>query len=107
MKHYSVMLSDAIDGLNLKDNSIVVDATLGYAGHSSKILEIIKNGHLYGFDEDMEAISYASKKLKSVGNNYTIIHSNFSNMSAELKKLNVTKVDAILFDLGVSSPQLD
>ena len=107
MKHYSVMLQEAIDGLNLKPNSIVVDATMGYAGHSSKILESIIKGHLYGFDEDQEAINYADKRLSKIANNYTIIHSNFSNMKEELAKYNVTNVDAILFDLGVSSPQLD
>ena len=107
MKHYSVMLQEAIDGLNLKPNSIVVDATMGYAGHSSKILEKITNGHLYGFDEDQEAINYADERLSKVASNYTIIHSNFSNMKDELLKYDVTNVDAILFDLGVSSPQLD
>ncbi len=107
MKHYSVMLNEAIEGLNLKPNSIVVDATMGYAGHSSKILEKITNGYLYGFDEDQEAIKYADERLSKINNNYKIIHSNFSNMKEELALNNVTSVDAILFDLGVSSPQLD
>ncbi len=107
MKHYSVMLNEAIEGLNLKPNSIVVDATMGYAGHSSKILEKIANGYLYGFDEDQEAIKYADERLSKINNNYKIIHSNFSNMKEELALNNVTSVDAILFDLGVSSPQLD
>ena len=107
MKHYSVMLNEAIEGLNLKPDSIVVDATMGYAGHSSKILETIPNGYLYGFDEDQEAIKYADERLSKINNNYKIIHSNFSNMQDELALNNVTSVDAILFDLGVSSPQLD
>jgi 16S rRNA (cytosine1402-N4)-methyltransferase len=107
MKHYSVMLNEAVDGLNLHDDSIVVDATLGYGGHSSVILKCIPNGHLYAFDEDMDAIDYSEKRLSEISNNFTIIHSNFSNMKEELNKLGITKVDAILFDLGLSSPEID
>lgn len=107
MKHISVLLKESIDGLNLKEDSIVVDCTLGYGGHSSEILKRIKKGHLYAFDQDEEAIAFASGRLSEVGNNFTIIHSNFSNLKAELAKRNIEKVDAILFDLGVSSPQLD
>lgn len=107
MKHISVLLKESIDGLNLKEDSIVVDCTLGYGGHSSEILKRIKKGHLYAFDQDEEAIAFASGRLSEVGNNFTIIHSNFSNLKEELAKRNIKKVDAILFDLGVSSPQLD
>ena len=107
MKHYSVLKSEAIEGLNLKDDSIVIDATLGYAGHSSSILEIIKNGHLYGIDQDIEAINYSNKLLSEKYSNFTLIHSNFSNMKEKLNELGVDKVDAIIFDLGVSSPQID
>lgn len=107
MKHYSVLKQEAIDGLNLKDNSIVVDATLGYAGHSSLILKTIKNGHLYAFDQDENACSYSKDVLSKISNNFTIIHSNFENLKKELNELGVEKVDAILFDLGVSSPQID
>lgn len=107
MKHISVLLKESIDGLNLKEDSIVVDCTLGYGGHSSEILRRIKKGHLYAFDQDEEAIAFASGRLSEVGNNFTIIHSNFSNLKEELAKRNIEKVDAILFDLGVSSPQLD
>lgn len=107
MKHISVLLKESIDGLNLKEDSIVVDCTLGYGGHSSEILKRIKKGHLYAFDQDEEAIAFASGRLSEVGNNFTIIHSNFSNLKEELAKRNIEKVDAILFDLGVSSPQLD
>jgi 16S rRNA (cytosine1402-N4)-methyltransferase len=107
MVHYSVMLHEAIDGLNLKSNSIVVDATLGYAGHASHILKSIPAGHLYGFDEDSEAIKYADDVLSKIGKNYTIIHSNYANLKKELNKLGIDHVDAILFDLGVSSPQID
>lgn len=107
MKHYSVMLKETIDGLNLKDNAIIIDATMGYAGHSSEILKHIKNGYLYGIDQDKEAINYATNKLKEIASNFTVIHSNFVNMKEELKKIGVEKVDGILFDLGVSSPQID
>ena len=100
--HISVLLEESINYLNLKKDSIIVDCTLGYGGHSSKILEIIKEGYLYAFDQDKEAIIEAEKKLKKIGNNYKIINKNFVNIE-EIKE----KVDGILFDLGVSSPQLD
>src|SRR5574344_419649 len=107
MKHYSVMLNEAIAGLNLKPDAIVVDATLGYGGHSASILSLIPNGHLYSFDADLEAINYADKRLKAISNNYTLIHSNFANIALELHKLGINSVDAIIFDLGLSSPQID
>ena len=100
--HISVLLEESIDYLNLKKDSIIVDCTLGYGGHSSKILEKIKEGFLYAFDQDEEAIKEAEKKLKKIGNNYKIINKNFVNIE-EIKE----QVDGILFDLGVSSPQLD
>ena len=105
--HISVLLQESIDNLNLKEDSIIVDATLGRAGHSSEILKRIKNGKLIAFDQDDEAIEASQKKLSEIASNYTIIKSNFKNMKQELAKLNITKVDGILFDLGVSSPQLD
>ncbi len=107
MKHYSVLKTETIDGLNLKDNSIVVDATLGYGGHSSEILKKIPNGHLYAFDQDINAINYSDELLSKISNNYTLIHSNFVDMKEKLNELGVEKVDAIIFDLGVSSPQID
>lgn len=105
--HISVLLNEAIENLNLKNNSIIVDCTLGYAGHSSKILEKIENGYLYAFDQDDEAIKEATKKLQNIRSNYEIIRSNFENIKEELNKRNIFKVDGILYDLGVSSPQLD
>lgn len=105
--HKSVLLNECIKYLNLKDDSIIVDATLGYAGHSSNILKNIPNGYLYAFDQDEEAIKNSSEKLKKISNNYEIISSNFVEMKKELEKRKITKVDGILFDLGVSSPQLD
>jgi len=105
--HISVLLNECIDSLNLKDDSVIVDATLGYGGHSSEILKRIPNGFLYAFDQDIEAINHSEERLKKIASNYEIIYSNFVNMKAELEKRNVKKVDGILFDLGVSSPQLD
>ena len=75
--HVSVLLKESIEGLNLKDDSIVVDCTLGYAGHSSEILKKIKNGYLYAFDQDSAAIEKASEKLKKINSNFKIINSNF------------------------------
>ena len=106
-KHISVLLKESIEALNLKENSIVVDCTLGYGGHSSYILQRIKRGKLFAFDQDSEAIRHSTNRLSQIGTNFTIIKSNFVNLKEELKKENVEKVDGILFDLGVSSPQLD
>lgn len=105
--HESVLLKEAIEGLNLKEDSIVLDCTLGYGGHSSQILKIVKKGFLYAIDQDDEAINYSRERLNKIGNNYEIIRSNFVNLKQELQMRNIDKVDAILFDLGVSSPQLD
>lgn len=107
MKHYSVMLNESIEGLNIKPEGIYVDCTLGYAGHSSEILKRLTTGHLYAFDQDEEAIKDANNRLEKIGKNYTIIHSNFVNLKDKLEELDVTKVDGILFDLGLSSPQID
>ena len=105
--HISVLLEEAVDALNLKENSIVVDATLGYAGHSSEILKRIKKGALFAFDQDSEAIKFSTDRLNSIGTNFTIIKSNFVFLKEKLENQGITKVDAFLFDLGVSSPQLD
>lgn len=107
MMHDSVLLEEAIESLNLKDDSIAVDMTLGFAGHSSQILKRIKNGHLFAFDQDEEAISYSTKKLSEIADNFQVIDSNFVYAKEKLLELGVNKVDAILYDLGVSSPQLD
>ena len=105
--HKSVLLNESISSLNLKENSIIVDATLGYGGHSSNILDRIKRGHLFAFDQDSEAIRHSTDYLSKIGTNFTIIKSNFINMKEELNTRGVYEVDGILFDLGVSSPQLD
>ena len=105
--HYSVMRDVAIKNLNLKIDGVYVDATLGYAGHSSEILKRIKKGFLFAFDADSEAISYSHHHLMSIGSNFKIIHSNFINMEECLNKENVDLVDGFLFDLGLSSPEID
>lgn len=106
-KHISVLLEESISALNLKDDSVVVDCTLGYGGHSSYILQRIKRGKLFAFDQDSEAIRHSTSRLSAIGTNFTIIKSNFVNLQEKLAELGITKVDSILFDLGVSSPQLD
>ena len=106
-KHISVLLNESISSLNLKENSIIVDCTLGYGGHSSNILARIKKGFLFAFDQDSEAIRHSTDRLNAVGTNFTIIKSNFVHLKEKLNELGVDKVDGVLFDLGVSSPQLD
>ena len=105
--HKSVLLEESIESLHLQPTSKVVDMTLGFAGHSSQILKRINKGYLFAFDQDEEAIAISYQKLKQIGDNFEIIDSNFANVKEELAKRNIDKVDAILYDLGVSSPQLD
>lgn len=106
-KHIPVLLHEVIDGLALQPNDIVVDLTLGRAGHSQEILKLIPAGHLYAFDQDIAAISEANVILKQVATNYTIIHANFTEFVSELLKRGITTIDKIVGDLGVSSPQFD
>lgn len=105
--HKSVLLDECIENLNLKDNSVIVDCTLGYGGHSSEILKRINKGFLFAFDQDSEAILNSKKRLDEINSNYEIINSNFVNIKKELVSRNIKGVDGILYDLGVSSPQLD
>lgn len=105
--HKSVLLDESINYLNLNDESNVVDCTLGYGGHSSEILKRIKRGFLFAFDQDKDAIASSRKRLEEISSNFEIIYSNFSRLEAELDKRNVSHIDGILYDLGVSSPQLD
>lgn len=105
--HKTVLLNEAIDNLNVKEDGIYVDATLGFGGHSGLILKRVKRGFLFAFDQDEMAIEYSDKKLSEIGNNYEIIKSNFVNLKEELNKRGINKIDGIVFDLGVSSPQLD
>jgi 16S rRNA (cytosine1402-N4)-methyltransferase len=105
--HISVLLKESIEGLNLKENGIYLDCTLGYAGHSSEILKRIKNGYLFAIDQDEDAINSSRERLSKIGDNFTIIKCNFKDLKRELNERNVNFVDGILFDLGVSSVQLD
>lgn len=105
--HYSVLKNELIDSLKIKEDGIYVDATLGYAGDSKEILKRIKKGYLFAFDQDIEAINYSNEVLKSIGNNYKLFNTNFSNMVECLEKEGISKVDGIVFDLGFSSPQID
>lgn len=107
MKHISVLLNETIDSLNIKEDGIYVDCTLGYAGHSSAILKRLKKGMLYAFDQDQDARLASENTLRKISDNFEIIPTNFVNLKEELQKRGVTKVDGIMFDLGVSSPQLD
>jgi 16S rRNA (cytosine1402-N4)-methyltransferase len=106
-KHISVLLNESLEYLNIKKDGIYVDCTLGGGGHSSEILRKLDKGHLYAFDQDEYAISKAQDKLNVISKNYTIINSNFINIKEELNKQGITKVDGILYDLGVSSFQFD
>jgi len=109
-QHETVLLKEAVEGLNIKSNGIYVDCTLGGAGHSLRILEELdKEGHLYAFDQDDFAIEQAKITLKYgiEAGQVTLIKDNFRNLTENLAKLGIKKVDGVLYDLGVSSPQLD
>lgn len=105
--HYPVMLDEAISMLGVKEDGIYVDCTLGRAGHSSAILSRCKKGRLYCFDLDETALSESKDKLETVGDNFTLVHSSFACLKEKLCAMGVSKVDGILADLGVSSPQFD
>ena len=106
VKHKSVLLKESIDFLNIKEDGVYIDATLGFGGHSLEILKRVNKGFLFAFDQDSEAISYSSERLREY-TNFKIIKSNFANMRECLNDLGVKQVDGILFDIGVSSMQLD
>ncbi|MDO4535351.1 MAG: 16S rRNA (cytosine(1402)-N(4))-methyltransferase RsmH [Clostridium perfringens] len=106
-KHISVLLNECIEALNIKEDGIYVDGTLGGAGHSSEIIKnLSEKGRLIGIDQDTDALKAAKEKLKEY-NNVTFVHSNFHNIYDILKGLDIEGVDGILMDLGVSSYQLD
>jgi len=105
--HYSVMKMEVLDSLNIKEDGIYVDGTLGYAGVSKEILKRMKRGFLFAFDQDEEAIKYSDNELKKIGNNYKLFHTNFVNLKRSLNDEGIREVDGIIFDLGLSSPEID
>lgn len=105
--HVSVLLEECLDGLNIKPDGIYVDGTLGGAGHSSQIAKRLTTGRLIGIDRDPVALAAAGKRLEPYADRVTLVHSNFCCMAQVLQDLGIEKVDGILLDLGVSSPQLD
>jgi len=106
-KHVSVLLNECIEGLDIKEDGIYVDGTLGGAGHSSEILKNLSNdGLLIGIDQDKDALKAAKERLQNFSN-VKFVHSNFYNIDSVLNELNIEKIDGMLMDLGVSSYQLD
>lgn len=105
--HYSVLKEELLEGLNIQDGKIYVDATIGYAGDSKEILKQIPNGFLYGFDQDEKAVKYSTNVLTEIGNNFKIFNTNFVNMDEVFEEEEIKEVDGIIFDLGFSSPQID
>lgn len=108
-KHVTVLLHEAVDGLDVDPNGTYVDATLGGGGHTTEILKRIDKGHLYSFDQDEEAISYNQQHLRQYVENdkLSLIHDNFRNIKVALADQGISKIDGIVYDLGVSSPQFD
>ena len=106
MEHYSVLLDESIKALNVKEDGIYVDGTLGRAGHSLAILKQLSNGKLFAFDKDSQAIVESSKKLVGYSN-CQLIHSDFRNLKTELNSRGIEFIDGMILDLGVSSPQFD
>lgn len=104
--HYSVLLNESIDLLNIKPDGIYVDGTLGRAGHTREILNKLgTNGRLIAFDKDPEAINFAKENITD--NRLTVIHDSFAAMESQLANLGISSVDGVILDLGVSSPQID
>jgi len=106
-KHISVLLDECIENLNIKPDGIYVDGTLGMGGHSEQILKRLTTGRLIGIDRDESAIEHAGERLRAYSDKLTLVHSNFSEVANVLDELGIDGVDGMLFDLGVSSPQLD
>jgi len=107
MEHVPVLLHECLEGLRIKPNGIYVDGTLGRGGHAREIAKKLDKGRLIAIDRDAVAIEKASESLSEYNNKLTLIHGNFGDLSGLLDENDVEEVDGMLFDLGVSSPQLD
>ena len=105
--HKSVLLDECIEGLNIRPDGIYLDGTLGGAGHSSEIVKRLTTGRLIGVDRDEVALKAAGERLAPYADRVTLVHSNFSEIASVLDELGLDQIDGMLFDLGVSSPQLD
>ena len=105
--HQPVLLQECLDALQIKPDGIYVDGTLGRAGHSLEIVRRLTTGRLIALDRDETAIEAAARRLRDYQDRVTLVHSNFSNLGQVLRELNIDGADGMLFDLGVSSPQLD
>ena len=105
--HESVLLRECIDGLNIRPDGVYVDGTLGRAGHSLEIVKALTTGRLIGIDRDSAALEAAPKRLAGHMDKVTLLHGNFADLGKLLDEAGVDRVDGMLFDLGVSSPQLD
>ncbi|MFD1124922.1 16S rRNA (cytosine(1402)-N(4))-methyltransferase RsmH [Lentilactobacillus raoultii] len=108
-EHVTVLLREAVNGLDVDPNGTYVDATLGGGGHTTEILKQLNKGHLYSFDQDEEAISYNQQHLQSFieDGRLVLVHNNFRKLRTALKKFNVKQLNGVVYDLGVSSPQFD
>ncbi len=106
--HVSVLLDECIENLNIKEDGVYVDCTMGGAGHSKEIVKRLSDKGLFiGFDQDKNAIATAKERLSEYSDRVKFVHSNFENIKEELEKLGINKIDGVLADLGVSSHQLD
>ena len=107
MEHYSVLLNEAIEGLNIRPEGIYVDGTLGRGGHSSEILKRLSTGHLYSFDIDDEAFEYSRQRMSQISDKFTLIKANFADMKEELENRGIYGVDGILLSCTIFSPFID
>ncbi|WLP85171.1 16S rRNA (cytosine(1402)-N(4))-methyltransferase RsmH [Mycoplasma seminis] len=105
--HYSVMLEETVNSLNIKPNGTYIDLTVGMGGHSAKILSLIPNGLLIAFDKDDYALEQSNNRLSAIRDNFKLVKSDFKDIKSKLSELGIYKVDGIIADLGISSPQID